>query len=252
MEFVNVIENNIDKEHICCAISDKKGENCVKAKKNWLKDRLKEGLVFYKLDVRGKVFIEYIPAEYCWYPFDANEWMVINCLWVSGRYKGQGISNLLLEECIKDSKEKKKKGIVVLSSKKKMPYLSDGDYLKYRGFKVADNAHPNYELLYFSFNDNYNVPKIKQCAKNGEIEYKGLKIYYTNQCPYTEEYINKIKVIAEDRGIELMVEKYTSKEQAQSAPSPYTTYSVFFNGKFVTNDIFNENKFIKFLDENNL
>ncbi len=64
MEFKRVTLENIEEEHICCAISDKKGETCVASKKAWLKERLKEGLVFEKLDVRGKVFIEYLPAEY--------------------------------------------------------------------------------------------------------------------------------------------------------------------------------------------
>ena len=63
MNIISVGSSNIDSEHICCAISDKKGECCVSSKKNWMKEQLKDGLVFKKLDARGKVFIEYIPAE---------------------------------------------------------------------------------------------------------------------------------------------------------------------------------------------
>ncbi|MFA5659105.1 MAG: GNAT family N-acetyltransferase, partial [Oscillospiraceae bacterium] len=62
MAFITLNKDNIDSEHICCAISDKKGESCVSSKKAWLKKRLDDGLVFTKLDERGKVFIEYIPA----------------------------------------------------------------------------------------------------------------------------------------------------------------------------------------------
>jgi N-acetylglutamate synthase-like GNAT family acetyltransferase len=119
MEIIQVIESNIDNEHICCAITDKKGENCVKSKKEWLKERFKDGLIFKKANVRGKVFIEYIPGEKAWYPIDADGYMVIDCLWVSGQYKGKGISNLLLNECINDSKAQGRKGIAVISSKKK-------------------------------------------------------------------------------------------------------------------------------------
>ena len=32
-------------------------------KKEWMKQRLEEGLVFYRSEERGKCFIEYIPAE---------------------------------------------------------------------------------------------------------------------------------------------------------------------------------------------
>lgn len=53
MEFITVDEKNIEKEHICCCITDKKGENCVSSKKAWMKENLPDGLVFLKADVRG-------------------------------------------------------------------------------------------------------------------------------------------------------------------------------------------------------
>ena len=105
MELVKLTHENIEKEHICCAISSNKDLQVI-SKKNWLKERLDEGLVFLKGNVRGKCFIEYIPAEYAWTPIEADGYMYIDCLWVSGQFKGHGYSNLLLDACIKDSKEK--------------------------------------------------------------------------------------------------------------------------------------------------
>nr|WP_245671826.1 hypothetical protein [Desulfuribacillus stibiiarsenatis] len=87
---IQIDQRNIADEHICCAISEKTGENCSKSKKDWLIERFKDGLVFKKLNVRGKVFIEYIPAEKAWCPIDADGYMYVNCFWVSGQYKGQG------------------------------------------------------------------------------------------------------------------------------------------------------------------
>nr|WP_205910974.1 GNAT family N-acetyltransferase [Clostridium sporogenes] len=252
VEIIQITGNNIDKEHICCVITEKKGENCIKSKKEWLKERFKDGLIFKKLNIRGKVFIEYIPGEKAWYPINANEYMVMDCFWVSGRYKGQGISNILLNECINDSKYQGKKGIVALSSKKKNPFLSDGNYLKYKGFKVADTAKPYYELLYLPFEENAEKPSFKECAKESKILKDGLVVYYSNQCPYTEKYIQIIKKVADERGIELTINKYENLDSAKNAPSPFTTYSLFFNGEFITNEILSENKFIKFLDEKGL
>ena len=37
---------------------------------------------------------------------------------------------------------------VVLTSKKKMPYLSDPKFLGYKGFIRADSAEPYFELFY--------------------------------------------------------------------------------------------------------
>ena len=95
MEYITVDEKNIEKEHICCCIADKKGENCVSSKKAWMKENLPDGLVFLKADVRGKVFIEYMPAENAWYPIDAPGYMHINCFWISGQHKGKGYANEL-------------------------------------------------------------------------------------------------------------------------------------------------------------
>lgn len=49
------------------------------SKKEWMKNRFAEGLVFLKCDVRGKCFIEYIPAESAWAPVYAPDYMYINC-----------------------------------------------------------------------------------------------------------------------------------------------------------------------------
>ena len=90
MEYIKLTIDNLATEHICCAIAEKKGKHRAADKKAWLKERLKEGLVFLKANVRGKVFIEYIDAERAWVPIQARNCLFINCLWVAGQYKGKG------------------------------------------------------------------------------------------------------------------------------------------------------------------
>ncbi|MCM1988320.1 N-acetyltransferase [Oceanirhabdus seepicola] len=248
MAIVTVNTDNIEKEHICCAISDKKGENCVGSKKAWLKERFKDGLVFEKLDERGKVFIEYMPADKAFAPIIADKYMYIDCFWVSGKFKGQGYANVLLDECIEDAKNKGKDGLVVLSSKKKMPFLSDPKYLKYKGFEVCDSAEPYFELLYLPFKKTVKKPQFKDCARKGMINEKGVVLYYSNQCPHTEKYANIIKEVANQRSVNFTLKKITTLKEAQNAPSPFTTYSLFINGKFETNEILSEKKFLKILE----
>jgi hypothetical protein len=174
MNIITVTSENLASEHICCAITDKKGESCVSSKKAWMKARFEDGLVFKKLDARGKIFIEYIPAEKAWYPISANGYMHIDCFWVSGQFKG---------------------------------------------------------------------------AKQGNISEKGMVLYYTNQCPHTAKYAPIIKELAEGRGTTVKLVKIETMEQAQNAPAPFATYSFFFDGQFVTNEIFGEKKFGKFMDD---
>lgn len=253
MENLNIItvnKENIETEHICCAITDKKGETCVSSKKAWMKERFSDGLVFRKLDAKGKVFIEYIPAVNAWCPIEADGYMHINCFWVSGQFKGQGYANQLLEQCIEDAKAQGMQGLTVLSSAKKRPYLSDPKYLKYKGFLKADTAHPFFELLYLPFTENAPVPKFKDCARESKIEESGMVLYYTNQCPHTSKYVPIIEEIAKQQGKKLIVHKIETTEQAKNAPSPYTSYSFFNNGEFVTNEIFSDKKFLKFLEAN--
>ena len=52
MEYIRVTKENIDKEHICCAISSNKDVQVI-SKKDWLRDRFDDGLVFLKSVERG-------------------------------------------------------------------------------------------------------------------------------------------------------------------------------------------------------
>lgn len=251
MEIITVTKDNLEQEHICCAISN--NNDCqVSAKKSWLAERFSDGLVFKKGNVRGKCFIEYIPAEKAWSPIKADGYMYIDCLWVSGKFKGQGNSNLLLEECIKDSKEKEKQGLVVLSSKKKMPFLSDPKYLRHKGFELADTAAPFYELLYLPFGKVSDKPRFKDSVKSPRIEGQGFVLYYTYQCPFTAKYVPLIEIVANEKSIPFKTVRFETAEQAQNAPAPFTSYSLFFNGEFVTHEILSGKKFEKIIAEKGL
>lgn len=239
MEFIRVTPENLDKEHICCAISGNKDCQVV-SKKSWLRERMKEGLVFLKADARGKCFIEYIPAEYAWAPVDAPGYMYIDCLWVSGKFKGQGYSNVLLDSCIQDSKEKGKKGIAVLSSPKKMSFMSDKRYLLHRGFLVADQMEPYFELLYLPFEEDAELPKFK--IHSTQIQ-DGFVLYYTRQCPFTAKYAPLLEQYAKESGLAFQSILIDSCEKAQNMPVPFTTFALFYNGEFVTHEILSVKKF---------
>lgn len=248
MELIKITEQNLEKEHICCAISNNKDCQVV-SKKAWLSQRFKEGLVFLKGDVRGKCFIEYIPAEYAWAPVIAPGFMYIDCFWISGQYKGQGNGNVLLEACINDCREKGKDGLVVLSSPKKVPYLSDGGYLRHKGFLPADTAEPFYELLYLPLKEDAAPPKFAPQVKKPCIDEKGFVLFYTNQCPFTAKYVPLIESAAKEMGLLFRSERIESCEQAQNAPVAFTTYGLFYDGRYLTNEILSVKKFEKLVSD---
>lgn len=164
MELVKLTHENIDKEHICCAISNNKDIQVI-SKKNWLKERLDEGLVFLKGNVRGKCFIEYIPAEYAWAP-------------------------------------------------------------------VEEGAP---------------LPRFRDSVRGHEDLPEGFVLYYTNQCPFTAKYVPLLEEMAKSRNAVFQSVQLQTREEAQNAPSLFTTFSLFYDGQLVTHEILSEKKFDKIL-----
>ncbi len=244
MEYIRVTKENLEKEHICCAISNNRDVQ-VSSKKAWLYKRFDEGLVFLKSTERGKCFIEYIPAENAWNPIDADGYMYIDCLWVSGSFKGHGYSNDLLGECIRDSAEKGKKGLCILSSAKKKPFLADPKYLTHKGFSVSDEADNGIQLWYLPFSPDNKPPRFKACAKHPRVADMGYVLYYTDQCPFNAKYVPIVEQTARDNGIPFRTIRLESRAAAQNAPTPITTYALFYDGEYLTNEQQNAARFLK-------
>ncbi|MCR5150594.1 MAG: YoaP domain-containing protein [Clostridiales bacterium] len=244
MEYIKVTGDNLEQEHICCAISNNKDVQ-VSSKKAWLADRFDDGLVFLKSTERGKCFIEYIPAENAWVPIEAAGYIYIDCLWVSGSFKGHGYSNDLLNACITDSSAKGKLGLCILSSAKKKPFLADPKYLKHKGFTLCDEADNGIQLWYLPFSAGVKAPAFKACAKHPHTDENGYVLYYTSQCPFNAKYVPVVEQTAKENGIPFKAVHIESKEAAQNAPTPITTYALFYNGEYLTNEQMNDTKFLK-------
>ena len=244
MEYIKVTKENLETEHICCAISNNK--DCqVSSKKAWLADRFDEGLVFLKSVERGKCFIEYLPAEKAWNPIEAAGYMYIDCLWVSGSFKGHGYANDLLGACIADSREKGKLGLCILSAAKKKPFLADPKFLTYKGFTVCDEADNGIQLWYLPFSPGAEPPRFKACARHPQTDGEGYVLYYTSQCPFNAKYVPIVDETARAQGIPFRAVHIESMEDAQRAPTPVTTYALFYNGQYLTNEQMNDKKFLK-------
>ena len=248
MEYIRVTKENLENEHICCAISNNRDVQ-VSSKKAWLAERFDEGLVFLKSTERGKCFIEYIPAENAWNPINADGCMYIDCLWVSGSFKGHGYSNDLLGACIEDSKAKEKKGLCILSSAKKRPFLADPEYLKHKGFSVCDEASNGIQLWYLPFYKDAEKPSFRECARDPHTDEPGYVLFYTNQCPFNAKYVPVLERTAADHNVPFRAIRIESGEQARSAPTPVTTYALFLDGKYLTNEQMNESRFLKLISQ---
>jgi GNAT superfamily N-acetyltransferase len=237
--FITLTKENIDREHICCAISDKKCAESYAAKKAWLKREFANGYVFRRLDERAKVFIEYVPAEKAWIPVEAPNYLMINCFWVSGQYKGKGYAKALLQTAIDDAKAQGRDGLVTVAGTNKFHFMSDPKWLLRQGFETIEKLPYGFSLMVKKLNSAAKNPSFNQSVYSGECADKnGLVAYYTNRCPFTEYNVNtELTKTAANRELPLKIVKLETLEQAQSAPTPATIFSLFYNGKFVTTDV---------------
>lgn len=241
VNYIKITKDNIDSEHICCAMSGKQSL----AKKEWMKERFSDGLVFYRSEERGKCFIEYIPAENAWVPIEAKGYIFINCLWIAGSMKGHGYSNELLEKCVRDAEEQGKNGICILSSEgRKREFLSDSKWLSHHGFSVADESDCGITLCYLPLKEGACPPKFKECARRPKVSEPGFVLYYTDQCPFTSYWVPRVAETAAEHGIAIKVIHVTDKETAENMPAPVTNYALFRDGEFITHAIQSDKKFL--------
>jgi len=136
-KFITLNSENIAKEHICCAFSDKKCKVGYELKKEWLRKEFDNGYVFRRLDERAKVFIEYVAAEKAWLPIFAPNYLAINCFWVSGQYKGKGYAKALLQTAIDDAKAQGKDGLVTVTGTSKFHFTCACAQYKYERPEMA-------------------------------------------------------------------------------------------------------------------
>lgn len=239
--YLNLTAENLDKEHLCCAISDKKHQAGVCAKKAWLRDRLAEGQVFRKLDDKGKVFIEYAPLESAWVPVEGENYLYIYCLWVSGSFSGKGHAAALLQYCLDDARAQGKAGVCVLSAKKKTPFLSDKKFFLHHGFSVVDTAGKDYELLALRFdNTPGQPPRFTLRAKQMQIDTDELTIYFSPQCPYIPNCVEQVKDYCAQNNIPLTLLPVDTLEKAKVLPCVFNNWAVFRHGVYQTNHLLNE------------
>ena len=236
---ITLNKSNIDTEHICCAISDKKCKDSYELKKDWLKREFENGYVFRRIDARAKVFIEYGPAEKAWVPVNAPNYLLVNCFWVSGQYKKQGYGKELLRLAVEDAKTQGKDGLVTVVGTSKFHFMSDTKWLLKQSFETCEKLSSGFSLLVKKINPKAKNPNFNESVKCEKCNNQnGIVVYFSNRCPFAEFHVTTSLVeTAKKRNLPLQIIKLDTVDKAQSAPSPATIFSLFYNGQFVTTDL---------------
>ena len=171
---------------------------------------------------------------------------MINCCWVSGRYKGLGYGRLLMEECIRDARDKN--GLVVVSGRRTMPWLTPKKFFQKFGFQSCDEAPPSFELLVRKNRQGAPDPRFRDVVRSGTIEDKdGVVIMYSHQCPFHEDFVGIMLVTARDLGLPAKKIKIDNLESAQQVPYPTGLAGNYLNGKFLSYEITTAKRFEEML-----
>ncbi len=232
-QFVNLTAANLDSEHLSCIIRTKTIHPGIAAKKQWLAERIKEGHVFRKLDVKGTAFIEYAPLKTAWVPVDGEGYYYIYCLWTAGEYRHKGYGKALMEYCIQDVKKKNGHGLCLLGAVRQKGWLTDESFAASYGFKVADQTAGGYQVYALPF-DSAPLPRFTPSARREAIDDQRLTVYYDDQCPLIEASVRMTGEYCTSHDIPLNLVKVTSAGQAKELPAPFNNYALFYQGRFET------------------
>lgn len=256
---------NLDREHICCAIGEDK-ENKARAaeKKAWLAERLAEGRVFLKADIRGKAFVEFGPAELAWQPLEAPGWFFSRCFWVSGKYAGTGLGSRLLEAAEAEVRARGGRGLCFLAAAKgKKPFLTEGKYLLSKGYEAADEA-----LGFALFAKELGAeaaprragraavavppapPRFPETARAGRLPRaaKGVDLFYAAECPFAPSVAKEMAEAARGQGFAARLHELSSREAAAALRAPPGIFQAYLDGVFLTHELMTPAKFAAALE----
>ena len=235
MKDCEIVDTNTENISRCSFCGYKDANNLGHHRKtDWLKERYAEGLRFKVL--RSQRFgdigmIEYALGNHAWRPVEAEGYLVIHCLMVNGKHKGQGLGNLLLDSCLRDARKSKCRGVAVVTSSDS--FMARSDFFIKAGF-VSVECSPPYELL---------VKKLKRAAPDPRFivnkerllkrHKKGLTILAADQCPMVPKYVADIAKMSRTLGLEPNVVRVRSAKASRELPTPYGMFSIIYDGKLI-------------------
>lgn len=243
---IEVTADTVGQTGFFCLQSRRKAEG-YQRKLRWLGSRFAEGMRIKMLGGDGRGFIEYIPGDHAWRAVEAAGYMMIQCIWVVGRCKGNGGGRQLLEACIADAREAGMSGVAMVTSEQ--TWLVGADFLRAQGFEAVDTAPPAFTLLVKRFGDapppRFSGGWADKAARFGA----GLTILRTDQCPYVEDATSVLLDCAAERGMESRtVELTDAAEIRRSSPSAYGVFNVVLDGRLLSYHWLTKKDFAKWVD----
>lgn len=227
---LTVTAETVQKHGFFCKMSARK-TSAWKRKKAWLDARFSEGLQLRLLGNKERGFIEFIPGKFAWRGIEnADDFVVIHCLWVVGKSKGNGFSTQLLNEAEDWARENGYKGVAVLTSSGN--WLIDKGILAHHGYQSVDTAAPGYDLMLKPISPATPPQLSRNWPAKAAAFGPGMTVLHSAQCPYLEDAVTHARAAADTLGLPFRAIEITSAAEARTlVPNPYGVFSLIHDGR---------------------
>ncbi len=229
---IEVTEKNLnDHPKVICFINPKHPSHGNKI--SWIIKQFSKGMrikLLYIDGVKAPVgFVEYTTGEECWRAVDAKGYTFIHCIWTNGKkYQHQKLGEALIKEVEHDAVNTN--GVALTASDG--AFMVSPEIFKKLGYKSVASEGKD-QLLVKKFKD-VRDPQFYNFLKNREQYSQGLTILYSKQCPWVARLIDEMKPALEEYGLTPQVIELKTAQEAQQAPSLYSTFNLIYNGKLLS------------------
>jgi GNAT superfamily N-acetyltransferase len=254
MDGISIIDINPDNiaQYGVCGYKDLTKHEELRRKIAWFTEYYPKGLRIKALISEKDGYqgmIEYLPGTYAHRPVDADQYLMIQCLFVGLRkeYKGRGYGTLLIKQCIADAQKENLAGVAVVT--RKGSFMAKRDIFLKLGFEVAGSAPPDFEILAYRLDPGAPLPVFRPGMEDRAAQYpNGLVILRSPQCPYSVKNVNEIMEAAEQIfGLTVDLIELGDACSVQQSPCAFGTFCIIYNGKVISHHPISKTRFVNIM-----
>lgn len=240
MHLINVTADNLELDSIpCIDFKNPANGTYFTYNRDWLVERLREGMIMKSMDTPFAAFIQYSPAEIAWRAVLAPGFTFIHHLFVEEDQSNHRLKSELLQCCESESSEKN--GVAVMLNVEDFRELQPF-YLQH-GYR--ETAHlPGFVLMVKKFIYSAPDPVFALSVFDHKYPHQShhIAITYANQSSFINYYIHQMKKEFQELGFHVTLQKLNNVQEARESGSPYGTFGVFLDGQFLTHRLLNRNE----------